>query len=45
MASSKPNSQTPQVVQELSIHLPIQGSQIQSLVPEDPTCLGAAKPV
>ena len=29
----------------LRIHLPTQGTQVQSLVQEDPTCLGATKPV
>ena len=33
------------VAQWLRICLPVQGTQIRSLVPEDPTCCGAAKPV
>ena len=33
------------VVQWLRIHLPMQGTQVQALVREDPTCRGAAKPV
>ena len=33
------------VVQWLRIHLPMQGTQVQALVQEDPTCHGAAKPV
>ena len=33
------------VVQWLRIHLSMQGTQVQSLVWEDPTCCGAAKPV
>ena len=33
------------VVQWLRIHLPMQGTQVQSLSQEDPTCLRAAKPV
>ena len=33
------------VVQWLRIHLPVQGTQIRSLVQEDPTCRGATKPV
>ena len=37
--------QTFLVVQKLRIHLPIQGTQIQSLLQEDPTCHNAAKPV
>ena len=32
------------VVQWLRIHLPVQGTQVQSLVREDPTCHRAAKP-
>ena len=30
------------MVQWLSIHLPRQGTRVQSLVREDPTCQGAA---
>ena len=33
------------VAQWLSIHLPTQGTRVQSLIWEDPTCLGATKPV
>ena len=33
------------VVQCLRIHLPMQGTQVRSLVREDPTCHGATKPV
>ena len=33
------------VVQWLRIHLPMQETQVQALVQEDPTCHGATKPV
>ena len=33
------------VAQWLRIHLPMQGTQVQALVWEDPTCHGATKPV
>ena len=33
------------VAQWLGIHLPMQGTRVQSLVQEDPTCHGATKPV
>ena len=33
------------VVQGLRICLPMQGTQVRSLVQEDPTCHGATKPV
>ena len=33
------------VVQWLRIHLPMQGSQVRALVREDPTGLGASKPM
>ena len=33
------------LVQWLKIHLSMQGTQVQSLVQEDPTCYGATKPV
>ena len=33
------------VAQWLRIHLPMQGTRVQALVREDPTCLGATKPV
>ena len=33
------------VAQWLRIHLPMQGTRVQALVREDPTCHGATKPV
>ena len=33
------------VAQWLRIHLPMQGTRVQALVREDPTCHVAAKPV
>ena len=33
------------VVEWLRVHLLIQGTQVQSLVQEDPTCLGVTKPM
>ena len=36
---------TPPVAQWLRICLPMQGTQVQSLVREDPTLRGATKPV
>ena len=33
------------VAQWLGIHLPMQGTQVQALVREDPTCRGATKPM
>ena len=33
------------VAQWLRIHLPMQGTQVQALVREDPTCRRATKPV
>ena len=33
------------VAQWLRIRLPMQGTQVQALVREDPTCRGATKPV
>ena len=39
------NSGTSLAVQWLRIYLPVQGTQVQSLVREDPTCHGATKPV
>ena len=33
------------VVQWLRICLPMQGTQVRTLVPEDPTCCGATKPL
>ena len=38
-------SQTFLVVQWLRIRLPMQGTWVWSVVPEDPTCPGATKPV
>ena len=38
-------SGTSLVVQWLRIHLPMQGTQVQALVQEDPTCQGATKPM
>ena len=32
-------------MQWLRIHLPMQGTQVQTLVREDPTCRGKTKPV
>ena len=32
-------------VQWLRIHVPMQGSQVQSLVWEDPTCHGTTRPM
>ena len=37
--------QTPLVVQGLKAHLPVQGTQVQSLVWEDSTCCEATKPI
>ncbi|XP_054944576.1 protein lin-52 homolog isoform X3 [Physeter macrocephalus] len=39
------NPGTSLVAQWLRIHLPMQGTRVQSLVQEDPTCRGAKKPV
>ena len=33
------------VAQWLRIHLPMQGTQVRALVPEDSTCRGVTKPV
>ena len=33
------------VAQWLGIRLPMQGTRVRALVPEDPTCHGAAGPV
>ena len=33
------------VAQWLRIRLPVQGTRVQALVREDPTCRGATKPV
>ena len=39
------DSRTSLMIQWLRIYLPMPGTQIQSLVQEDPTCCGATKPV
>ena len=39
------DSGTSLVVQWLRIRLPMQGTQVRSLVQEDPTCRGATKPM
>ena len=39
------NTGTSLVAQWLRIRLPMQGTQVRALVPEDPTCHGAARPV
>ena len=41
----KENSWASLVVQWLRIRLAVQGTLVQSLVREDPTCLGATKPM
>ena len=41
----KKSTRTSLVVQWLRIHLPMQGTQVSSLVWEDPTCHGATKPM
>ena len=41
----KPYSRTSLVAQRLRIRLLMQGTRVQALVWEDPTCLGATKPV
>ena len=33
------------VAQWLGVHLPMQGTWVQALVREEPTCCGATKPV
>ena len=38
-------SGTSLVAQWLRIHLPMQGTLVQALVREDPTCCGATQPV
>ena len=46
MQALKPkNVGTSLVAQWLRIRLSLQGTQVQSLVQEDPTCCGATKPV
>ena len=42
---SKTNGQASLVVQWLRICLPMQGTQVQSLIQEDPTCCRTTKPV
>ena len=42
---SKNYKRTSLVAQWLRICLPMQGTQVQALVQEDPTCCGATKPV
>ena len=44
-ARSKTPDWTFLVVQWLGIRLPMQGTWVQALVQEDPTCHGATKPV
>ena len=41
----KLNAVTSLVAQWLRVCLPMQGTRVQSLVQEDPTCCGATKPV
>ena len=41
----KKSTRTSLMVQWLRIHLPMQGTRVQALVREDPTCLRATKPV
>ena len=41
----KEEEQASLMVPWLRIHLPMQGTRVQALVQEDPTCRGAAKPV
>ena len=45
LLKSKYSTGTSLVVQWLRIRLPMQGTQVQSLVREDPTCRGATKPM
>ena len=42
-AASRDVAWTSLMVQWMGIHLPIQGTQVQSLVWEDSTCVGATK--
>ena len=42
---SRVNGRTSLVGQWLRVHLPMQGTRVQALVQEDPTCHGATKPV
>ena len=39
------NSRASLAAQWLRIHLPMQGTWVQALVQEDPTCRGATKPM
>ena len=41
----KPKPRISLMVQWLRIRLPMRGQEFRSLVPEDPTCLRATKPV
>ena len=41
----KEYTRTSLVVQWIGTHLPVQGTQVRSLVWEDPTCPGATEPV
>ena len=43
--SLKPKYRASLVAQWLTICLPMQGTQVQALVQEDPTCCRATKPV
>ena len=45
MQKKKNTGGTSLVAQWLRIHLPMQGTRVRALVQEDPTCLGATKPV
>ena len=40
-----PGASPSPVAQRLGIRLPMQGTRVQALVWEDPTCRGATKPV
>ena len=40
-----PGRETSLVAQSLRIQLPMQGTRVQTMVREDPTCCGATKPV
>ena len=44
-SSYKMSNRASLVAQWLRIRLPMQGTQVQALVQEDPTCRGATKPV
>ncbi|KAJ8779945.1 hypothetical protein J1605_012114 [Eschrichtius robustus] len=45
LQQERPRHKITLVVQWLRIHLPVQGTRVRSLVPEDPTCHGATKPM